>query len=83
MQRKFESKTRGELFVEHVVWNTAAGAVLAVMVLLLLCSLQWLDQIAPRDATGVAQPAPVQLARPLGNIEDQPSEVAAINRPSG
>jgi hypothetical protein len=83
MQRRIETKTRGELFFERVVWNAAAGAALAVMVLLLLCSLQWLDQLAPHGASGVAQPKPVQLARPLDNSENRSSEVAAVNRPSG
>ena len=45
MQRKIETKTRGELVIEHVVWNAAAGAALAVMILLLLCSVQWLDRV--------------------------------------
>jgi hypothetical protein len=88
MQRKFESKTRAELFVERVVWNAAAGAALAVMVLLLLVSLQWLDQISPSLA---ADPRvggePVEIARPaiVDTIEtDGPTtEVVAVNRPSG
>jgi len=83
MQRKIETSTRGELFIERVVWNAAAGAALAVMVLLLLCSLQWLDQFAPRGPAGVAQPTPIQLARPLESVEDRSSEMAAVNRPSG
>jgi hypothetical protein len=53
------------------------------MVLLLLSSLQWLDQFAPRGPAGVAQPTPIQLARPLERVEDRSSELAAVNRPSG
>lgn len=83
MRRKYETKTRGELFVERVAWNAAAGAALAVMVLLLLFSLRWLDQIAPRSVTNAASATPVQLARPLANAEDPAREVAALNRPSG
>lgn len=83
MQRKIEAKTRGELFVERVVWNAAAGAALAVMVLLLLCSLRWLDQFAPQRATDIAPATPTQLARPVANAGDRSSEVAAVNRPSG
>ncbi len=83
MRRKIETKTRGELFVERVVWNAAAGAALSVMVLLLLCSLQWLDQFAPRGPAGVARPTPIQLARPLESVEGRSSEMAAVNRPSG
>jgi len=96
MQRKFESKTRGELFVERVVWNAAAGAALAVMVLLLLFTLQWLDRISPHVAVGRSLGEPVEIARPvLGNsmaiggptasaMPAMPTtEVAAVNRPSG
>jgi hypothetical protein len=84
MQRKIEAKTRGELFVEHLVWNAAAGAALAVMVLLLLCSLQWLDQVTARISIDAAPAAaPTQLARPAANADDRTTEVAAINRPSG
>jgi hypothetical protein len=83
MQRKIETKTRGEFFFERVVWNAAAGAALAVMVLILLSSLQWLDQFAPHGTPGVAPATPIQLARPLDNSENRSSEVAAINRPSG
>lgn len=82
MQRRIENRTRGELFaervIEYVVWNAAAGAVLAVMVLVLLFSLQWLDRVAP-----VAPAAEVQVARPLTNTGEQTTEVAAVNRPSG
>ncbi|HEB88470.1 MAG TPA: hypothetical protein ENI85_02775 [Deltaproteobacteria bacterium] len=49
-------RTRGELLVERIVWNAAAGAALAVMVLLLLWSLQWLDRISP-GAVRVDPPA--------------------------
>ncbi len=83
MQRKIETKTRGELFVEHVVWNAAAGAALAVMVLVLLCSLQWLDRFSPPGTNHVAPAAPAQLARPLVKTGDRSRDVAAVNRPSG
>ncbi len=94
MQRKNEAKTRGEAFVERVVWNAAAAAALAVMILLLLYSLQWLDRLAAGDspgpatgvagaATGVASAPPTQLARPLAKTEDRSGGVVAVNRPSG
>jgi hypothetical protein len=83
MQRRIEAKTRGELFVERVIWNAAAGAALAVMVLLLLCALQWLDQLAPRIASGVSPATPTQLARPMANAKDRVGELVAVNRPSG
>ena len=81
MQRKFEGKTRGELLFEHVVWNAAAGAALSVMVLILLCSLQWMDQLSgPVLAEPEARP---QLARPVIEVEDPNTEVAALTGPSG
>jgi len=87
MQRKFESKTRGELFVERVVWNAAAGAALAVMVLVLLVSLQWLDQISPQASAGLSLGEPIEVARPAVSHDratDHPAtEVAGVNRPSG
>ena len=83
MQRKFETKTRGELFVERVVWNAAAGAALAVMVLVLLCSLRWLDQISPQPTSERSLEAPAQVARPAVSADLQSAEVAAVNRPSG
>jgi hypothetical protein len=83
MQRRIENRTRGELTVErvaervieYVAWNAAAGAALAVMVLVLLFSLQWLDQVAPA--------APAEIARSRTNAGEQTTEVAAVNRPSG
>jgi hypothetical protein len=84
MQRKIGSKTRGEFIVEQIVWNAAAGAALAVMILVLLCSLQWLDQIAPAGSSGTASTqTPTQLARPSVAAADRPTEVIAANRPSG
>jgi hypothetical protein len=87
MQRRIETRTRGEFLVERVieriVWNAAAGAALAVMVLVLLCSLQWLDRVAPQRATDVAPVAPTQAARPLTDTGDRETEIAAVNRPSG
>ena len=90
MQRKFGTRTRGELFIERIVWNMAAGAALAVMVLLLLGSLQWLDHLAPAATAGsAAVSAPGEIPGPMrpkasSTASDlQPTEVAAVNRPSG
>ena len=83
MQRKYEAKTRSERLIEHVVWNAAAGAALAVMLLLLLGTLRWLDQVAPQGVTEVGSGPPTQLARPLEVPGDRPTEVVAVNRPSG
>jgi hypothetical protein len=89
MQRKFETRTRGELFVERVIWNMAAGAALAVMVLLLLFSLQWLDHIAPPADRNPGVSASGEIAehsrasRSVGTADRPATEVAAVNRPSG
>ncbi len=83
MQQKIKAKTRGELFVERVAWNAAAGAALAVMVLLLLCSLHWLDQFAAQSAADGASVTPIQLARPVASAGDRSPEVTTVNRPSG
>lgn len=40
--RRFE----GSLWLERLAWNAAATAVLAVLILLLLASLEWLDQLS-------------------------------------
>jgi len=84
MQRRIATKTRVELVIEHVVWNVAAGAALAVMILVLLCSLQWLDQVAPQNTADARAPkSPAQLARPVAPPADRSTELAAVNRPSG
>lgn len=57
MTRRIEAKGRGALWLERIVWNAAAGAVLAVMILVLLGSLEWLDAVAaraPSDTPAVA-----------------------------
>lgn len=83
MQRRVEPNRRVGLWIEHIAWNAAAGAALAVMLLLLLGSLKWLDQIAPRAAS----PAPAVSAeaptRADVSAADAPTEVARVYRPSG
>ena len=64
MQKRIKAKTRGERFIEHVVWNAAAGAALAVMILVLLGCLKWLDQVAPRPSSEPT--AVVAVNRPSG-----------------
>ncbi len=99
MQRKFESKTRGQLFVEQIVWNAAAGAALAVMVLVLLCSMHWLDRISPQASSDpwidgnrleVVRPAVASDRNTIdtthtraGGIERPATEVAGVIGPSG
>ena len=83
MPERIRTRTRGDLFVERVVWNAAAGAALAVMVLLLLWSLQWLDRISP----GAVRVRPDVSASPLSEsaegAESPISGIASNSGPSG
>lgn len=84
MERRTGAKTRGELVFEQVVWHAAAGAVLGVMILVLLLSLDWLDAVAPHPEVGAAPPGrPTQLARPADRPVDRAVQPASVNRPSG
>ncbi len=83
MPGRIRVRTRGELFVERVVWNAAAGAALAVMVLLLLWSLQWLDRISPGAV--LVHPHAVSASPRSGTIaptEDSPTGIAAEGAPT-
>jgi hypothetical protein len=83
MQNRIEANARAALWIERIVWNAAAGAALAVMILVLLGSLRWLDRFAPRienDPPSISAGVPVQRA-PL--VVDPPTAVAGVNRPSG
>jgi hypothetical protein len=84
MQRRTGAKTRGELIFEQVVWHAAAGAALAVMILVLLLSLDWLDEIAPQPEVGAPPPEPTaRLARPVVPPVDRSVQPASMSRPSG
>ena len=78
MQRRIEADHRAALWFERIVWNAAAAAALAVMILVLLGSLQWLDEVAASTATAEA-PA-VSAAAEADDVE--PAAVG-VNRPSG
>ncbi len=91
MEQRYEANRRTGLWLERLVWNTAAGAVLAVMILLLLGSLRLLDAIAPEpagvsvtvDAADLALgegsgAAATEMAAPT----ERSTEVAGFNRPS-
>ncbi|HPG27156.1 MAG: hypothetical protein H6748_12725 [Spirochaetaceae bacterium] len=56
MEREIDETHRRVLWLERLAWNAAAGAVVAVLLLVLLWSLHWLDRIAPEPALA---PAPV------------------------
>ena len=47
MQRKIDESRSRRVWVDRIVWNVAAAAALAMMIAILLGSLQWLDEIDP------------------------------------
>ena len=85
MEQRYEANRKTGLWLERLVWNAAAGAALAVMILVLLGSLRWLDTIAPETS---ARPAAVGTAgqKPLEESATaalgRATEVAEFNRPS-
>lgn len=85
MQRRIDRYSRSALWLERLVWNGAAGAALAVMVLVLLWSLQWLDRVAPASHPRAAVMASPQVAAPAPVVApvEREQEVADVNRPSG
>jgi len=81
MQRRFDRDDRVALIIERIVWHAAAGAALAVMVLVLLGSIRWLDEIAPRPRAAVsAAPASPVAPSPVPRTETRTAEA---NPPSG
>ena len=78
MQRRIEASDRAALWLERIVWNAAAAAALAVMVLVLLGSLRWLDEVAP--AAALAETPAVSAAVADDDLEPAP---AGSSRPSG
>lgn len=54
MERRSTARTGFGPRLEYLAWNAAAGAAVAVMLLVLLASLEWLDALAkppiPRPA---------------------------------
>ncbi len=78
MQRRIEADHRAALWFERIVWNAAAAAALAVMILVLLGSLQWLDEVAASSVT--AEPPAVSAAAEADDVE--PATIG-VNRPSG
>lgn len=48
MQRRSEERRFANVWLERIVWNVAAATALAVMIVVLLGSLRWLDEIAPK-----------------------------------
>lgn len=73
MTERSEIRTPGNLLLERLAWNAAAVAALAVMILVLLGSLEWLDRLAapsPRAAGSAATRTAVRA----GAEADEPHE---------
>lgn len=51
MTERSEIRTPGNPVLERIAWNAAALAVLAVLILVLLGSLEWLDHLAGEPST--------------------------------
>ena len=83
MQRRIEANGQIALWVERIVWNAAAGAAVAVMILVLLGSLRWLDEISPRTALERPEVSAEGTPRNADREQDRPAEVAGLNRPAG
>jgi len=75
MARRNEARAGIQPWLEHLAWNAAAVAALAVMLLILLGSLEWLDRLTPatekprslRTATG--KPARILPALAGGGVQ--------------
>lgn len=64
MSERSEARIPGNPWLERLAWNAAALAALAVMLLVLLGSLEWLDRLAAEAAAsrGAAPVAPAVAA---------------------
>jgi hypothetical protein len=63
MERRSEARTEIGPWLEHLAWNAAALAALAVMLLVLLGSLEWLDAVAEPPSTATAAAKAAERAR--------------------
>ncbi|MFK7896115.1 MAG: hypothetical protein AB8G23_09785 [Myxococcota bacterium] len=85
MEQRYEANRRTGLWLERLVWNVAAGAALAVMILVLLGSIRWLDAIEPETSNGPASVGAAGVApfeESIGAPLERWTEVAGFNRPS-
>lgn len=89
MEQRYEANRQTGLWLERLAWNMAAGAALAVMILLLLGSMRWLDAISADEAIGsevtAAPSAAARATAPKAAAAAPPNratKVAEVNRPS-
>ena len=64
MARRTEAQSEFGPWLEHLAWNAAALAAVAVMLLILLGSLEWLDQLTPTSARPRSLRAATEKAEP-------------------
>ncbi|HKK52778.1 MAG TPA: hypothetical protein VKA74_14370 [Myxococcota bacterium] len=83
-ERKIEIQRRQALWIERLAWNAAAAAVLLGMIWVLLCSLTWLDRIAPSPLRG-RERAALERPEPPGGASgpERTTEGRARPGPSG
>ena len=73
MQRRIDDSRLQRVWVERIVWNVAAAAALATMIAILLCSLQWLDEIDPEAGRDRAR---LELDH---DTENRPTRIAGVD----
>ncbi|MEZ4278456.1 MAG: hypothetical protein R3F21_02420 [Myxococcota bacterium] len=62
MERRSTARTGFSPRLEYLAWNAAAGAAIAVMLLVLLASLEWLDARAKPPMPPMPRPALLESA---------------------
>jgi len=83
MQRKIDDRRLGQIWLERIVWNVLVAASLGFMIAILLCSLQWLDEIDSVPSIEVRGEAERGRIERDQKIETPPRQIARVNAPSG
>lgn len=80
MERRSEARTEFGPWLEHLAWNAAALAALAVMLLVLLASLEWLDHVtkAPGTAPRTSRASVHTTDRAVGAAEGEARALPAL-----
>jgi len=78
MNERTEIRTPGNPVLERIAWNAAACAVLAVLILILLGSLEMLDRLAaaPAPRASTAQLARAAIGPPEARPASAPTRIA-------
>jgi hypothetical protein len=84
MERRSEARTEFTPWLEHLAWNAAALAAVAVMLLVLLASLEWLDHVTTAPATAPLTPhANERAAEGSAEREARSLPALAVDRTAG